>query len=50
MAAAITFTVLSVPSDVEARVTHAVEAAVRVDAAAVVADPAILQTLVNVWG
>lgn len=42
------FTVLSVPSDVEARITHAVEAAVCVDAAAVVADPAILQTLVNV--
>lgn len=42
------FTVLPVPRDVKARIAHAVEAAVCVDAAPVVADPAVLQTLIYV--
>lgn len=42
------FAVLPIPRDMKACVAHAVEAAVRVDAAAVVADPAILQALINV--
>lgn len=42
------FTILPVPRDVEARIAHAVEAAICVDAAPVVADPAVLQTLIYV--
>lgn len=42
------FTVLSVPSDVKAGIAHAVEAAICVDAAPVVTDPAVLQTLIYV--
>lgn len=40
--ALITFTVLPISGNVKARITHTMETAVRVDATAIIADPAIL--------
>lgn len=42
------FTILSIPRDMKARIAHAVKAAICVDAASVVTDPVVLQTLIYV--